>query len=240
MPLPRCDAEARTRFEARRILGGVHGELYPIGKRAIDALVATAGLITLSPLLLAIAIAIAAGSSGPVFYRARRVGRLGKPFTMLKFRTMVVDADRLGGPSTPEDDPRITPVGRFLRKAKLDELPQLINVLKGEMSLVGPRPEVPEYVAMLTEDERRILSVQPGMTDWASIWNADEGTVLAGSEDPERVYLERIRPEKIRLQLEYVRRRSMRVDLQIIAATFIRLFAPRSKPAQRVTRRMDE
>ncbi len=146
---------------------------------------------------------------------------------MLKFRTMVVNADQLGGPSTPEDDPRITRVGHFLRKCKLDELPQLINVLKGEMSVVGPRPEVPEYVGMLTEDEKLILSVQPGMTDWASIWNADEGTVLAGSEDPERVYLERIRPEKIRLQLAYVRQRSLRVDLRIIGQTIATLIKTR-------------
>jgi len=146
---------------------------------------------------------------------------------MMKFRTMVANADRIGGSSTPDDDPRITRVGRWLRRYKLDELPQLVNVLKGEMSIVGPRPEVPEYVAMLTEDEREILSVRPGMTDWASIWNSDEGAALAGSDDPERTYLEKIRPEKIRLQREYIRRRSFWVDMRIIGRTFIELLTSR-------------
>ena len=134
---------------------------------------------------------------------------------------MVLNAEKLGGPSTADDDPRITRVGKFVRKFKLDELPQLINVLKGEMSIVGPRPEVQMYVDMFTEEEKAILSVRPGITDWASIWNPDEGAILAGSSDPEKTYMEKIRPEKIRLQLKYVMERSFWNDLKIIAQTVV-------------------
>ena len=132
---------------------------------------------------------------------------------------MVVNAEKIGGPSTADDDPRITTIGKILRKYKLDELSQLINVLIGDMSLVGPRPEVQQYVDMFTEQEKAILSVRPGITDWASVWNPDEGAVLAGSLDPEKTYLEKIRPEKIRLQLEYVRRHSFWIDIAIIGQT---------------------
>ena len=132
---------------------------------------------------------------------------------------MVVDAEKLGGPSTADDDPRITKIGRLIRKYKLDELPQLINVLKGEMSFVGPRPEVQHYVDMFTEEEKTILSVRPGITDWASLWNPDEGAILAGSSDPEQTYMEKIRPQKIKLQLEYVNERSFWIDLKIILMT---------------------
>jgi lipopolysaccharide/colanic/teichoic acid biosynthesis glycosyltransferase len=166
---------------------------------------------------------------GPVLYRGVRVGRYGKPFRIFKFRTMVVDAEKLGGASTADDDPRITRIGKFLRHYKLDELPQLINVIKGEMSIVGPRPEVPQYVEMFTGEEKAILSVRPGITDWATLWNPDEGAVLAGSPDPERLYVEKIRPEKIRLQLEYVRRRSIWIDLAIILQTLAAITL-RSKP----------
>jgi lipopolysaccharide/colanic/teichoic acid biosynthesis glycosyltransferase len=132
---------------------------------------------------------------------------------------MVVNAEKLGGWSTADDDPRITWIGKFLRKYKLDELPQLINVLKGEMSFVGPRPEVQHYVNMFTEEEKAILGVRPGITDWASLWNPDEGVILACSSDPEKTYMEKIRPEKIRLQLEYVRKRSFWIDFKIIIQT---------------------
>jgi lipopolysaccharide/colanic/teichoic acid biosynthesis glycosyltransferase len=188
-------------------------------KRACDFILSFVGLLLLSPVLLAIAAALKGSSPGPIVYRGLRVGRWGRPFHMLKFRTMVVDAERIGGSSTADDDPRITRVGKLLRKYKLDELPQLINVLKGEMSLVGPRPEVPQYVAMFTNEEQLILAVRPGITDLASLWNADEGSFLAGSKDPEKTYLEVIRPNKIRLQLEYVRRQSFVTDLQIIWKT---------------------
>ncbi len=188
-------------------------------KRPFDLVSSLLGLILISPVLVTLAILIKKEDGGPVFYRGVRVGRFGKPFTIFKFRTMVLNAEKLGGPSTADDDPRITRVGKFIRKFKLDELPQLINVLKGEMSVVGPRPEVQMYVDMFTEEEKTILSVRPGITDWASIWNPDEGAILAGSPDPEKTYMEKIRPEKIRLQLKYVRERSFWVDLKIILWT---------------------
>ncbi|ODS38825.1 MAG: hypothetical protein A7316_07015 [Candidatus Altiarchaeales archaeon WOR_SM1_86-2] len=188
-------------------------------KRLFDILFSILGLILSSPVLLLIAFLIKREDGGPVFYRGARVGRSGNPFRIFKFRTMVVNAEKLGGPSTADDDPRITKVGKSLRKYKLDELPQLINILKAEMSLVGPRPEVQHYVDMFTEEEQAILSVRPGITDWASLWNRDEGAILAGSHDPEKTYMEKIRPEKIRLQLKYVRERSFFIDLRIIVQT---------------------
>jgi lipopolysaccharide/colanic/teichoic acid biosynthesis glycosyltransferase len=142
---------------------------------------------------------------------------------MFKFRTMVVNADKIGGFSTANDDPRIMKVGKFLRKYKLDEIPQLINVLTGEMSIVGPRPEVPFYVNMFTEEEKKILTVIPGITDWASLWDSDEGAILAGSPDPEKTYMEKIRPQKLRLQLKYVRERSFWVDMSIIFQTAFKI-----------------
>jgi lipopolysaccharide/colanic/teichoic acid biosynthesis glycosyltransferase len=193
-------------------------------KRGTDLIGSALGLLLASPLFAAIALLVALDSPGGVFYRGERAGRWGRPFRILKFRTMVADAESLGGPSTADDDPRITRAGRWLRRYKLDELPQLINVLRGEMSLVGPRPEVPQYAALLAGEERAILSVRPGMTDWASIWDMDEGQALAGSADAERKYLEEIRPQKVRLQLKYVREQSLATDLQIIAQTAARLF----------------
>jgi lipopolysaccharide/colanic/teichoic acid biosynthesis glycosyltransferase len=190
-------------------------------KRLFDIVFSLLGLIILSPFILVLAILIKEEDGGSVFYRGVRVGRHGKPFRIFKFRTMVVNAENMGGTSTADDDPRITRVGRFLRRYKLDELPQLINVLKGEMSVVGPRPEVPFYVNMFTEEEKAILNVRPGITDWASIWNPDEGAILAGSPDPEKAYMEKIRPEKIRLQLKYIRERSFWVDLKIIFQTLV-------------------
>jgi lipopolysaccharide/colanic/teichoic acid biosynthesis glycosyltransferase len=144
---------------------------------------------------------------------------------MHKFRSMVQNADKIGGPSTAGDDPRLTRMGKFLKKFQLDELPQLFNVLKGEMSLVGPRPEVPYYVDMMSPEERQaILSVRPGMTDWASLWNFHEGEVLRGAADPEKAYQEKIRPEKIRLQMKYVKEKSFLVDLKIIFQTIAKIF----------------
>lgn len=185
-------------------------------KRSFDILLSLSGLIFLSPVLIVICLLIRGVDSRTTFYRGVRVGRYGKPFRIFKFRTMVVNAESLGGQSTADDDPRITKVGKFIRKYKLDELPQIINVLKGEMSFVGPRPEVQHYVDMFTEEEKAILSVRPGITDWASLWNLDEGAILAGSLDPEKTYMEEIRPTKIRLQVKYVKERSFLVDLKII------------------------
>jgi lipopolysaccharide/colanic/teichoic acid biosynthesis glycosyltransferase len=132
---------------------------------------------------------------------------------------MVVNAEQVGASSTAEDDQRITKVGKVLRRYKLDELPQLINVLVGDMSLVGPRPEVKKFTDLYTEEEKAILTIRPGITDWASLWNPDEGALLKGSVDPDGDYLEKIRPEKIRLQLKYVRERSFWTDIEIIILT---------------------
>jgi len=189
-------------------------------KRAFDFLISLLGILVLSPVLSILALLVELSSPGPAFYRGVRVGLHGKPFRILKFRTMVVDAERIGGSSTPEDDPRITTVGRFLRKYKLDELPQLINVFKGDMSFVGPRPQVPWAVELYTEEEKALLSVRPGITDYASIRFSKEADILRGSGDPDREYLEKIAPEKIRLGLEYVRNHSLLVDIKIILATF--------------------
>ena len=190
-----------------------------MAKRIFDILFSIVGLILFSPLLLTICILIKLEGGGPVFYRGVRVGKNGTLFRIYKFRSMVVNAEKIGGSSTADDDPRITKIGKFVRKYKLDELPQLINVLKGEMSFVGPRPEVQHYVNMFTKEEKSILMVSPGITDWASLWNSDEGAILAGSPDPERTYMEEIRPEKIRLQLKYVKERSFFTDISIILQT---------------------
>jgi lipopolysaccharide/colanic/teichoic acid biosynthesis glycosyltransferase len=203
-------------------------------KRAFDIVVSAISLIILIPFFLFFAWSIRQEDGGPVFYRGERIGLSGKPFRIYKFRTMVVDAEKLGGPSTSEDDPRITRIGKFLRKYKLDELPQLINVLVGDMSIVGPRPEVKRYTDMYTEEEKAILSVRPGITDWASIWNADEGAVLAGAEDPEKAYMELIRPKKLQLQMKYVRERSFLVDLRIICLTFLALVDPGSRAVEEI------
>ena len=201
-------------------------------KRLFDVFLSSVLLVILSPLLLILALLIKRNSPGPVFFRGVRAGRYGKPFRIYKFRTMVADAERLGGFSTADDDPRITRIGRRLRKHKLDELPQLINVLKDEMSLVGPRPEVPHYVNLYTDEERAILTVRPGLTDWASIWNPDEGAILAGSPNPEKTYMEKIRPGKLRLQLKYVRERSFRNDIVILLLTLRALVTPRFAKAR--------
>lgn len=200
-------------------------------KRLWDVFLASLALAILSPFFLIVAVLIKLDSRGPVFFKGVRIGRYGRPFRIFKFRTMVPDAERLGGPSTADDDPRITRVGRLLRKRKLDEIPQLINILKGEMSLVGPRPEVPRYVAMYTPEETAILTVRPGLTDWASIWNVDEGAVLKGSADPEKTYTEQIRTEKLRLQLKYVRERSFWKDIAILFLTLKAVLIPRSGKA---------
>jgi lipopolysaccharide/colanic/teichoic acid biosynthesis glycosyltransferase len=199
-------------------------------KRTFDLLCSALALLVFSPVMLAIALLVRLSDRGPVFYRGLRTGRFGKPFRVYKFRTMVVDAEKLGGSSTAADDPRVTRFGKSLRKYKLDEFPEMINVLRGEMSIVGPRPEVSQYVALFDEEERKILNLRPGITDWATLWNSDEGAVLAGSADPEKLYLEKIRPTKVRLQLEYARKHSFLVDLSIVVQTLLAIVL-RRKPA---------
>jgi lipopolysaccharide/colanic/teichoic acid biosynthesis glycosyltransferase len=189
-------------------------------KRAVDVVLATAALVVLSPLFAFVALAIKRGDPGPIFYRGERIGLDGRPFQMLKFRTMVANAATLGGTSTPEDDPRLTRAGRWMRAWKVDELPQLINVVRGDMSIVGPRPQVAWAVALYSPEERALLSVRPGISDFASLRFRNEAEILRGSADPDRAYLELIAPEKIRLGLEYVRNQSLATDLAIIAATF--------------------
>lgn len=194
-------------------------------KRLFDIIFSFFGLIIFLPLLLLIAILIKLTSPGPVFFRGERIGRNEKPFRIFKFRTMVSDADKKGGYSTAADDPRLTKTGNFLKKYQLDELPQLINVLIGEMSFVGPRPEVRFYVNMMSEQEKNIiLSVLPGMTDLASLWNFHEGNILKGSSDPEKTYQEKIRPEKIRLQIKYVKEKTFVKDIEIILKTILKIF----------------
>ncbi|BBH71446.1 hypothetical protein ACTI_81310 [Actinoplanes sp. OR16] len=200
---------------------------YETVKRAMDVTVATAVLAAAAPAGLAAAWMIKREDGGPVFYRGTRVGRYGKPFGMLKFRSMVIDAARLGGPSTSNDDPRLTSTGKFLRRWKLDELPQLWNVLIGEMSLVGPRPQVPSDVRRYTAEEMRLLDVRPGVTDWASIVFHDEGEILAGHDDVDQAYDDLIRPGKIALGLAYVENRGLGTDLRILGLTALALIGYR-------------
>ncbi|MEM6330120.1 MAG: sugar transferase [Planctomycetota bacterium] len=201
-------------------------------KRLFDLSVAGAGLLAAAPVMLLLACWIKLDSRGPVLYRGRRAARGGGSFAMLKFRSMVTGADRVGGPTTAGDDPRVTRSGRFARRLKLDELPQLINVLRGEMSLVGPRPEVVDKVQRYSAEELRVMTLRPGITDWASIWNSDEGGVLAGAADADAAYEAVIRPWKIRLQQRYVDGCSLRTDLRILACTVLRVAGKRVSPPE--------
>ena len=198
-------------------------------KRALDFFFAGLGLIVLSPFLFLLTVLIKLDSPGPALYRGTRVGRDGKTFRMIKFRTMVRDAEKAGGSSTSADDTRVTRIGATLRRYKLDELPQLINVIRGDMSLVGPRPQVQWAVDLYSEEERVLLSVRPGITDYASLKFSNEAEILKGSEDPDQAYLELIAPEKIRLGLEYVRHRSFWIDLKLILLTITRIFGDRTR-----------
>lgn len=191
-------------------------------KRLLDLLLSCAVLALAWPALLLIALLVRFSGPGPVFYRGVRTGLHGKPFRIFKFRTMVSDAERLGGPTTGTDDPRVTRLGRFLRRTKLDELPQFLNVLSGEMSLVGPRPEVPEYTSMYSGDELLILSVKPGITDYASIEFADLDD-LVGREDPDDYFRRHILPRKNALRVEYVRNWSLAEDMRILRRTLARV-----------------
>jgi lipopolysaccharide/colanic/teichoic acid biosynthesis glycosyltransferase len=164
-----------------------------MAKRFFDLILAALGLTVLWPVLVVIAVLVRFDSPGPVFYRGIRTGLYGRPFRIFKFRTMVVNAERLGGGSTGKDDPRVTRLGRTLRRYKLDELPQLLNVLTGDMSLVGPRPELPQYTNLYTDEEQLILTVRPGITDYASLEFINLGEIL-GNDSPDTVYEEQVRP----------------------------------------------
>jgi len=193
-------------------------------KRVFDIFFSALGIVILSPLLGWVAWRIRREDGGPVFYRGERVGLHGKPFRIFKFRTMVVNAEKLGGSSTSDEDRRITPVGRKLRKYKLDELPQLFNVFLGEMSLVGPRPQVAWAVKLYTPEQQRVLSVRPGITDLASIIFKNEGEILKGSPDPDAEYMTKIHPKKMDLAVNYVDQQSFFLDLKIVLKTLAALF----------------
>ena len=188
-------------------------------KRAMDIVISGCALAVIWPVLLLIALAIKIDDPGPVFYRQVRVGRNGKEFRIFKFRTMIVDADKKGLAITVGRDNRITRMGRLLRKTKLDELAQLINVFTGEMSFVGPRPEVPKYVNMYTPYQRQVLLVRPGITDYASIAYRNENDLLEGADDPERMYIDVIMPDKIELNMKYLREISPVADIKLIFGT---------------------
>jgi lipopolysaccharide/colanic/teichoic acid biosynthesis glycosyltransferase len=190
-------------------------------KRLLDVTASAAGLVALSPLLAAIALLVKVGDGGPVLFVQERVGRGGRPFPMLKFRTMVVGAQARGGQLTVGEDGRVTRVGRYLRRLKVDELPQLLNVLRGEMSLVGPRPEVPRFVALYSPEQRKVLELRPGITDPASVVFADEGELLARAAEPEHYYIETVMPAKIRINLHYARSASVLADVAVVVATLV-------------------
>ena len=202
-----------------KMIQGNDSVMNNMAKRMFDVFISLGGLIVLSPLIIVISVKIYLNDCGPVFYKAIRVGLNGKIFYMFKFRTMVLNADKIGPSSASVSDKRITKPGRFLRKFKMDEIPQLFNVIKGEMSIVGPRPEEKKFTDLFSEEEKIILTVKPGITDWASIWNSNEAELLEKSDNPDNTYLELIRPEKIRLQLKYIRNRNFFIDLKIFFLT---------------------
>lgn len=200
-----------------------------MAKRIFDIALASFGLVVMSPFFLLLALLIKLDSEGPVFYKGLRVGRHGKPFRIFKFRSMAQNADKLGVSSTSSNDMRVTRVGRLIRKLKLDEFSQLINVLTGDMSVVGPRPEVQKFVEMYNEQEKTILTVRPGITDWSSIKFHNEGEIIeaSGINDADEAYAKLIRPEKLRLQLKYVRERNLWVDMKIVLSTVLTIFSTR-------------
>ncbi len=188
--------------------------------RFFDIILSFMGLVLLLPLFIIVAIMIKITTKGPVFFLQKRVGRYNQDFYLIKFRTMYLDADKKGLLTVGEKDPRITPVGLFLRKYKIDELPQLINVLKGDMSMVGPRPEVRKYVDLYNDEQRKILNYKPGITDLASIKYVNENELLKKADDPESFYIQNIMPDKIQLNLEYLKAPTLSKYLNIIFKTF--------------------
>jgi lipopolysaccharide/colanic/teichoic acid biosynthesis glycosyltransferase len=198
----------------------------------VDRVVAAIALAVLSPVLMVIAAVVRLTSPGGVIYRQVRVGRGGEPFRILKFRTMVNGADRLAANVSPAGDPRITSAGRVLRSWYLDELPQLVNVVRGDMRLVGPRPETPEYVALYTPDERRVLDVKPGLVGPSTVAFMDEAERLAGVEDPERHYEVVLLHERVRLDLDYLERRSAFYDIRLLLRQALLIITPRSRGSE--------
>jgi len=199
-----------------------------IAKRLFDLFFSLAGTILLLPVFVVVAVWIKFDSKGPVFFRQERVGQFGARFCIFKFRTMCLDAEARGRQITVGKDPRITNCGKFLRQHKLDELPQLLNVISGDMSLVGPRPEVPRYVALYPADVReRVLSVPPGITDYASIEYKDENEILGRAADPDKAYIEDIIPIKLAYYQRYVAQRSIWVDVKLILVTLSAIFGRR-------------
>ena len=192
--------------------------------RLLDIIFSVVGLLLLSPLFLIIYILIRYESKGGGFYCQQRVGKDGRMFGLYKFRSMRTGSDKKGLITVGGHDSRITRMGYFIRKYKIDELPQLWNVLKGDMSLVGPRPEVKKYVELYTEEQRRVLSVRPGITDYASIEYVDENEILGKADNPDRVYVEEIMPAKIKLNMRYIENRSLKEYFKIIGLTFINIF----------------
>lgn len=213
------DSESWLCFDIDAYLARRRGQL--ILKRGFDIIFSSLGLIILSPLFLIIILIIKTGSKGPVFFTQTRVGKDGKEFKIIKFRTMEVDAEKKGMQITVGQDSRITKEGKWLRKFKLDELPQLINVLVGDMSFVGPRPEVPKYVGYYDDYQRNILKVKPGITDLASIEFRAENELLGRSADPEKTYIEEIMPAKFRLNLKYLKNMTLLNDVKIIMKTIL-------------------
>ena len=199
--------------------------IYPVSKRIMDLLLALFGLLITSPITLPVMFLVWVQDWHSPFYVAERVGKNFKPFKMVKLRSMVVNADVTGVDSTSSDDQRITKIGHFIRKSKLDELAQLLNVIIGDMSLVGPRPNVKRDVALYTLEEKKLLTVKPGITDFASIVFSDEGQILAGQKDPDIAYNQLIRPGKSRLGLFYVETATLRTDFALLFLTAIAIFS---------------
>jgi lipopolysaccharide/colanic/teichoic acid biosynthesis glycosyltransferase len=196
-------------------------------KRLFDLIFSLAGFLVLSPIFIILSLLILITMGWPIFYRQIRVGRGGREFKIIKFRSMVKNAEKRGLAVTTGGDPRITPMGRFLRKTKLDELPQLLNVISGDMSLVGPRPEVPKYVALYDDRQRQVLSVRPGLTDPASIVYRHEEQILARYADTEKAYIEVLMPAKLKLNLAYIEKQSFGRDLALIGRTLRKIFSSR-------------
>jgi lipopolysaccharide/colanic/teichoic acid biosynthesis glycosyltransferase len=191
-----------------------------VAKRIFDGLFSGIGLIFISPIFILLSILIALDSQGGIFYKQVRIGKNMRPFKLLKFRTMYANSDRKGLLTVGNKDNRITRIGYYLRKYKLDELPQLINVLIGDMSFVGPRPEVEKYVKLYNNEQQKVLSVKPGITDWASIRYVNESELLAQSCEPEKTYINEIMPAKLAINLEYVKQNNLLIDIKIILHTF--------------------